>query len=74
MDTLFIDVRVSREDIAYVSHTLESYEGLASVTTIDPGERLIRITTPPFFLEDVKIILRQLTTEVRLELIDEQSG
>jgi hypothetical protein len=74
METLFIDARVNREDIVYVSHTIESYEGMATVSTTDPAEGLIRITLSPFFLKEVKTILRELKKEVSLELLNEHGG
>ena len=74
MEALFLSARVNRRDIAYVSHTLESYEGLAVVTTIDAASGLIRITVSPFFLDDVRAILYDLRAEVELELLDENGG
>ncbi len=71
METLFLNARVQRKDIAYVSHTMEGYEGMATVTTIDPEKGLIRITVSPSFLKEVKKILAQLQIEVGLELLDE---
>ena len=71
METLFLNARVQRKDIAFVSHTMEGYEGLATVTTIDPEKGLIRIAVSPSFLKEVKEILAELQIEVGLELLDE---
>lgn len=71
MEALFLDARVKREDIAYVSHTIEGYEGMGIVTTLDAAQGLIRITVSPFFLDEVKNILAGLKMEVGLELLHE---
>jgi len=72
MDTLSLMARVNRKDIAYVSHIIESYEGLAVVNTIDPASGLIRITISPFCFGEVKDILNQLMGEVELKLLNGQ--
>jgi hypothetical protein len=74
METLFLGVRLNKKDIAYVSHTLDSYEGLATVTTIDPDQGLIRVTVSPFFLEEVKNILAELSEKIELELLGDDDG
>lgn len=72
METLSLNVRLNKKDIAFVSHTIDSYEGMATVTTIDSAKGLIRITVSPFFLDEVKDILRELSKETGLELLDDE--
>ncbi len=47
METHRILVRVRPEDIAYLRSTLESYDGLAVVSTLDPGRALIELRVSP---------------------------
>ena len=39
--------RVKKEDIDYIRNTLESYDGMALVRTIDPSQALIEIYISP---------------------------
>jgi len=39
--------KVKREDIDYIRNTLESYDGMALVRTIDPSQALIEIYISP---------------------------
>jgi hypothetical protein len=39
--------QVERRDICYLRYTLESYDGMAVVRTIDPHEALIEVSIAP---------------------------
>jgi len=47
METLRYSFRVRRSDIAYLRTTVESYDGTALVTTLDPSQALIEICIAP---------------------------
>jgi hypothetical protein len=47
METLRILVRVRPEDIAYLRATLESYDGMAVVSTVDPIRAVIELRVSP---------------------------
>jgi hypothetical protein len=47
METLRILVRVRPEDIAYLRSTIESYDGAAVVSTLDPGRAVIELRVSP---------------------------
>lgn len=57
-------IRVRKEDSAFIYATLESYEGIASYSTVDyrPGEahRDLELQIPVDFLEDVERLLKEL--------------
>jgi hypothetical protein len=47
METVRFSFRVRRGDIAYLRTTIESYDGMALVTTLDPTQALIEIRVAP---------------------------
>ena len=47
METIKRNIRVDRREIAYLRYTIESYDGMAVVSTIDPHEALLEIRIAP---------------------------
>ena len=58
--------RIKKEDIAPVQFIVEGYEGMASVTTIDPHEAVIRIYIMPGFEEIIDKLLSELKNNYSL--------
>ncbi len=52
--------RIKKEYIAPVQFIVEGYEGMASVTTIDPQEAVIRIFIMPGFEDIIEELLSEL--------------
>jgi len=52
--------KINASDIALVQFILEGYEGLVTVSTIDPKEAIIQILIMPDFGEDVEGIMAHL--------------
>ncbi len=65
------DLRLQRRDIAYVKYILEGYENLATVTTIDRSESVVRLSIVPDFASDVEGILNALKKEIDIYEIGE---
>ena len=61
METVKYFFKVGRSDICYIRYTLESYDGMAIVTTMDPHEALIQIRISPGCEELVLNLLTSLT-------------
>lgn len=55
--------RVDREKIGYLRFTLESYDGMTMVTTVDPNAALIEVSMSPGCEETVLQILEALRQE-----------
>ena len=55
-----IYLRVSREDIALLKFTIESYEGIAIVRTIDRKKATVAILAIPALLHHVRAALESL--------------
>jgi len=53
--------RIKKEDIALVQFIVEGYEGMASVTTMDPQEAVIRI----FIMSGFEDIIEELLSELK---------
>ncbi len=47
MNTTKITFEVDRREICYFRFTLESYDGLAQVSTVDPHRALIEVSVAP---------------------------
>lgn len=52
--------KLKTSDITHVQFVIEGYEGMATVSTVDPKAAIIQILIMPDFLEDMEIILYHL--------------
>ena len=52
--------KLKRKDIALVQFIIEGYEGMATVTTIDPHTAIIQISIIPDFISDMSAIVNDL--------------
>lgn len=61
--------KINTSDITLVQFILEGYEGLVTVSTIDPKAAIIQVLIMPEFLEDVEGILDHLKDRFRINEI-----
>jgi hypothetical protein len=65
--SLFLKVRVRKEDSAFIYFILESYEGITSYSTLDSKQgdahRDLELRIPPDFVEEVRSLLQDLNKE-----------
>ena len=61
MVTTQIYYRIDRREICFFQFLFEAYEGLATVTTIDPELGLVRVSVPPGAENDVALIIEDLS-------------
>lgn len=59
--------RVNKQQIGYLRFILEGYEGIASLTTVDPVMGQILLRVPPGCEGEVDTLLADLAGEVYLE-------
>lgn len=59
--------RVDPGKVHYVKFILEAYDGLAVLSTEDPGSGLIRLATPPGREPEVRALFEALGREFFLE-------
>ena len=60
--------QVDRREISYLRFTLESYDGMAAVTTLDPYIALIRISIAPGCEEIIFELLDSLKNKEGLRI------
>ncbi|HDQ03429.1 MAG TPA: DUF4911 domain-containing protein [Deltaproteobacteria bacterium] len=63
--------RVKRENISFVQFILEAYEGMATISTIDSREALIRVSIMPDFISEISDVLLELKKSNAIEKIDD---
>ncbi len=57
-------LKLNRKDISYVQFLIESYEGVAAVTTVDEKVAIIKLSIMPDSVSDVDKILDSISKEV----------
>ena len=62
MDTIKRCYRVDRREIFFIQSIFEGYDGLATISTVDPNRGVIRLSIPPETETDVLDILQDLKT------------
>ncbi|MFH1079527.1 MAG: DUF4911 domain-containing protein [Pseudomonadota bacterium] len=55
--------RIQRKDVALLKFILEGYEGLATVTTVNPAAAHVQISAPADFSAEVAEIIRAVQKE-----------
>lgn len=68
METSRKRVKVRRKDICYIRYTLESYDGMAVVSTLDPKEALIEVRIAPGCEEAASRLLESLKRDEGIEM------
>lgn len=58
---------ISLRELAYLTHIIDSYEGLATVTTVDRATGLIEITFPACMAGTVDPLLAALAVETGMD-------
>lgn len=59
--------KINKGDITIVQFILEGYEGLATVSTIDPQTAILQVLVIPEFIEDVDGILDHLKDQFKIQ-------
>lgn len=67
MDTIKKYLRVDRRKIGFLKFILEAYDGVATLTTVNPDSGVVRLHIPPGCAEDVEIILQDLKKQFMIE-------
>ena len=65
--------KIKASDIALLQFILEGYEGLVTVSTIDPRDAIIQVAIMPDFAEDVESILEDLKERFMIKEIPSQN-
>ena len=65
--------KLQRKDIAIVQFIIEGYEGMATVTTMDPREAIIQISVMPDYIQEILNIVEDLKYKYNIEEITDYS-
>lgn len=60
-------LRVDRREIHFLKFIFEGYDGMATVTTIDPDLGIVLLSISPGCEGDVEIVLLDLQKEILIE-------
>ncbi|PKN70655.1 MAG: hypothetical protein CVU54_04660 [Deltaproteobacteria bacterium HGW-Deltaproteobacteria-12] len=63
-------LKLKRNKIAPVQFIIEAYEGMATVTTMDPHAAIIQVCIMPDFISETSRLLESLKKKYHLEEID----
>jgi hypothetical protein len=67
MQTIRRRLRIDRREISYLRFILESYDGLAILTTLDAAAGVVELKIAPGCEADVERIVRDLQNEILIE-------
>jgi len=56
--------RVDRKDLVYMKFILEAYEGMCTMSTVNPKEGIVRVETPLPFADDVAALIEAISHEI----------
>jgi hypothetical protein len=59
--------KLQRKHIALVQFIIEGYEGMATVTTIDPSKAIIQISIMPDYIQEISNIIEELRYKYNIE-------
>lgn len=65
--------KLKRKNISFIQFIIEGYEGMATVTTIDPYTAIIRVSIVPDFLSEIQNVINDLRNTYEMEEINYQS-
>ncbi len=57
---------VDRRDLVYLKFILEAYEGMSTLSTVEPTGVIVRLSIPDGFGEDLQLLLDAVGTEIPL--------
>ncbi|RNC73312.1 MAG: DUF4911 domain-containing protein [Desulfuromonadales bacterium] len=64
--------QVARSELAYLQFIIESYEGIAIMSTVDRASGTVSISCPAPFSADVAELIASLGTEIAIREIAER--
>ncbi len=59
--------RLNRKDIWYLHFIFEAYDGVGTVSSVDPRGGVVEIRSPAGREEEAELLLRELSREIEME-------
>jgi len=63
-------LRVDRREIGFLKFIFEAYDGIVTITTVDPDQGVVLFSIAPGCENDVEMILQDLKKDIMIEQID----
>lgn len=70
METTKLYFRIDRREIAFLKFIFEAYDGIATITTIDPAAGLILLRIAPGCTDEAKVVLNALKKDILIEVYE----
>ena len=67
LDTIKKYLRIDRREICFLKFILEAYDGIATLTTIDPHQGIVLLRIAPGCEDEVETILRDLKRNIIID-------
>jgi len=67
LNTIKKHFRVDRKEIAFLKFIFEAYDGIVTITTVDPDQGVILLCIAPGCENDVEMILQDLKKDILIE-------
>jgi len=67
LNTIKKYLRVDRKEIAFLKFIFEAYDGIVTITTVDPDQGVILLCIAPGCENDVEMILQDLKKDILIE-------
>lgn len=64
---------VQRRNIAVIQFIIEGYDGMATVSTLDPHKGIIQVSVMKNFLQDIMPVIEDLKKKYEMREIDHYS-
>lgn len=71
METIKKYYRIDRKEISFLRFIFEAYDGIAVLTTIDPGLGIVVLYISPDCEEEVETVLQDLKKDIMIKGIQE---
>jgi hypothetical protein len=66
--------RVDRRDLVYLKFILEAYEGMSTLSTVEPQGVIVRLSIPSGFEADVQSIIDSVGVDIAIHEVTFGSG
>lgn len=67
LETLKKYLRIDRREICFLKFILEAYDGIATLTTIDPHQGVVLLRIAPGCEDEVETILQDLKRDIIID-------
>jgi hypothetical protein len=72
MHSATLKFKIPKEKLAAFKYILESYENLATVSTLDPKTMLVKVSIPSGEDKTAREIIKNIAKELNFDIVDEK--